>query len=76
MARKITVEDLVGQGVPKDQAQRIVDKLTKPAPREIWWQFKATEEVAAKIVKSASAAGYAISLRKRFQSAAKEESKK
>ena len=76
MARKITVEDLVKEGVPEAQAKRIVVKMTQPAPREIWWQFKATEEVAAKALKAVREAKIEIVLVKRFKASAAAADKK
>ena len=76
MARKMTVQELMQEGVTKEQAERIVERVSKPLPREIVWCFKGTEEVAAKVSKAAKAAGVAITVVKRFKSgAAKAETK-
>lgn len=52
MARKITVQDLIAEGVEPKEAQRIVDKLNAPKPKVITWQFKATPEQLAQVAKT------------------------
>jgi len=71
--RKLTIEDLVAQGVTQAQATKVVAGLTRPAPREIAWVFKATEEVAAKAAKVLADANIKIALSKRFRSTGKAE---
>ena len=50
--RAITVDDLVAEGISEAEAKRIVKNLKKPKPRRIYWMFKATEKVAAKVAKA------------------------
>lgn len=52
MARKITVEDLVGEGLTKAQAERVVKTLSKPKPRAVFYKFKATEEQVIEVAKA------------------------
>lgn len=49
MARKITVEELIAEGIPKAKAVKIVENLSAPRPRRVYWMFKATEEEATEV---------------------------
>lgn len=69
MARKVTLEFLIAQGIPEAQARRIMEAATAQAPRQIAWVFKATEQEAAMVVKAARAAGLKdFNVVKRFKS--------
>ena len=52
MARKITVEDLIEEGLTKAQAERVVKTLSKPKPRAVFYKFKATEEQVVEVAKA------------------------
>lgn len=52
MARKITVEALVQEGVPRDKATAIVTKLNTPLPKIVTWQFKATQKQAEEVARA------------------------
>ena len=54
MARQVTVDDLIAQGIDEDKAKLIVKNLKKPKPRRIYWMFKATEKDAAAVAKAFS----------------------
>jgi len=52
MPRKVTVEFLVEQGVPRAKAEQIVREHEKPQPRVVFWQFKATEKQAKEVARA------------------------
>ncbi len=52
MARKISVEDLMNEGLTKAQAERVVTTLSKPKPRAVFYKFKATEEQVVDVAKA------------------------
>jgi len=52
--RVMTIEGLISEGVPRKLAERIINQKSSEVsyqPREVYWQFRATELEAKKVAK-------------------------
>lgn len=49
MARKLTYDDLIEEGVDQATAEALLQKQNEPKPKVVWWQFHATQEVAEEV---------------------------